>query len=100
MVEISALSLAAASVASNNQFVRMVIWEDLPSTVFLNLLNLLLSVVGSVAKFYRAVVMSCAISVNSDVYLIAAPQISTFAAYTCVPELARSSLTSLNAGAK
>ena len=54
-----------------------------------------ISVVVAVAKFAIAVVVSCAISVNTDVSLITAPLISTFAAYARVPELARYLLTSL-----
>ena len=52
------------------------------------------------AKFARAEVVSCAISVNSDASLIAAPKFSTFAAYDFVPELARSSCNFLNAQEK
>ena len=59
------------------------------------MLNVFLLVVVKVAKFARAIVMSCAISVNADVYSIEAPLISTFAAYARVPELARSSHTYL-----
>ena len=51
-------------------------------------------VVVAVTKISIAVVMYCNISVN--VSLNADPQISMFAAYARVPELARSSRTPLN----
>ena len=66
----------------------------------MNSLNVVMLVVVAVSKFSRAVVVSCAIYVNSDMSLITAPQISTFAAYACVPELASYLCNSLNDQAK
>ena len=67
------------------------------ATVFVNSLNLFMSVVVAVAKFARSVVLSCAISVNDDVSPIISPLISAFAAYARVLELVCFLRTSLNA---
>ena len=52
------------------------------------------------AKFSRAVFVSCSVYIIADVTLISAPQFSMFVEYARVQELVRSLRTSLNARAK
>ena len=66
------LNFSATSFSNRNLLVGFVIREDWLEIIFVNLLNVFLSVVVAVAKFTRVVVVSRAISINANVYAIIA----------------------------